>query len=106
MKEIDATIRAAIRVVKARREARRAAEDGASEQAQKKYGAAFSKALDELERALDALAKKQPKPATQAAPFDWGGLAKSALALARLVRKVQGRPISQVVDVIDAEVID
>jgi hypothetical protein len=105
MKEIDATIRAAIKVVRARREARRAAEDGASEEAQKRYGAAFSKALDGLEHALAALAKKNPKPSTQT-PFDWSGLAKSAVALARLVRKVRTQPLEQVVDVIDAEVIE
>lgn len=108
MKEIDNVIRAAIRVVVARREARRAAQDGATDAAQRKYGEAFSKRLDDLEKALDALAKKRPSPKRdpQAAPFDWGGLAKSAIELVRLARKVQGKSVEKVVEVIDAEVIE
>jgi hypothetical protein len=107
VKELDTIIRAAVRVVLTRREAQKATEDGASEAARKKYGAAFSKALDELERAVAAFAKA-PKPAkAPAAPFNWAGLTKSVIALARLARKVQGKNnVEQVVDVIDAEVIE
>lgn len=102
MKEINNIVRAATRVILARRDARRAVEDGASESAQKKYAATFSQALDELEKSLEALAKV-PKRTTPSAPFDWLGAARAVQAVVRVARKVKrGAPVE---DVIDAEVI-
>jgi len=103
MKEIDTLVRAAVAVVKARREAKRASEDGAHAEAKKKYGAAFSAALDDLDKAVVALAKKPKKPGAPAAPFDWAGIAKTAIAMFRMARSVKrGKPIE---DVIDGEVV-
>lgn len=101
MSPIDSVVRAAVRVVLTRRDARRATEDGASEAARKKYSAAFSKALDDLEKSLEAVAKK-PK-AAPAQPFDWLGAVRAVQAVVRVARRVKkGAPVE---DVIDAEVV-
>jgi hypothetical protein len=103
MKELDTLVRTAVAVVKTRREARRADADGANDAAKKKYGAAFSSALDDLDKAVVALAKKPKKPGAPAAPFDWAGIAKTAIAMFRMAKSVKrGRPIE---DVIDGEVV-
>lgn len=103
MKEIDNLIRASIAVVKARREAKRAQADGASAEALKKYSTAFHKSLDALDAAVAAVAKIPKTPAQPTTPFDWGGLAKAAIAMVRMAKSVRrGKPIE---DVIDAEVI-
>lgn len=106
MKELDTLVRAAVAVVKTRREAKRASEDGANDAAKKRYGAAFSVALDDLDKAVVAFAKKPKKPGAPAAPttpFDWAGIAKTAIAMFRMARSVKrGKPIE---DVIDGEVV-
>lgn len=101
MKELDTIVRAAVRVILTRRDAKKAAEDGASEAARKKYGAAFSKALDDLERAVVALPK--PKPGPPPAPFDWMGAFRVVQAIVRTAKKVKkGAPVE---DVIEGEIV-
>lgn len=112
MKELDAVIRAAVAVVKARREARRATQDGASEDAQRRYGKAFSKALDGLDAAVVAFGRKAPSPAPGAAKsdgWDWAGIAKAGIAVAKAVNRAkrEGRPVASAVgDIIDAEIVE
>lgn len=109
MKELDQIVRASVRVILARRDAKRATQDGASEQAQKRYGAAFSKALDDLEKAVDAFAKV-PKPdpakpagAGAAATFDWMGAFRAVQAVVRAAKRVRkGHPVE---DIIEGEIV-
>lgn len=108
MKELKDVVRAAVAVAKTRADARRATEDGASEKALEKYRAAFSKALDGLEGALEALSKIKPAPVKQGPAFDWAGIAKAGIAVAKAVvrAKRNGRgPQGVVDDIVDGEIV-
>jgi hypothetical protein len=103
MKEIDHIIRASVRVILTRRDAKRANEDGASESARKKYGVAFTRALDELEVAVEAFGKA-PKPTKPAGPpFDWNGPFRAVQAILRMGKRV--RKGEKVEDIIEGEII-
>ena len=111
MKELHAVGRAAVAVDKARRDARRATEDEVPEKSLAKYRKAFSSALDGLEKSLEALSKvsKAGSAPQASATFDWAGIAKAGIAVAKAVNRAkrEGRPVSSVVgEIIDAEIVE
>lgn len=112
MKELHAVVRAAVAVVKARADARRATEDEVSEKSLVRYRKAFSTALDGLEKSLEALSKVSKAgsaPHQASATFDWAGIAKAGIAVAKAVNRAkrEGRPVASVVgEIIDAEIVE
>ena len=107
---VHAIVKSAIAVVRTRRELSAFMElvqDSKSETVLKKKAALqkkFSKSLDELDAAVVKLSR-QPPPKDDKKPFDWAGIAKAGIAIAKAVNQIKNPKSEPFGDVIDAEVV-
>ncbi len=113
MKPVQDVVSAARAVVKAHLDMKRAYADEASDRVKKTKQAALREALDKLTSTLvvfeKALAENKGKPKAAGKPFDWSGFFRATVAGLDLVKRArEGRPpaAQEVIEYIDAEVID
>lgn len=103
MNPLDTLIRAAIKVIAMHRTLKTAHKDGANAEAKKRYGSEMQRALEALDRALEAFLKGRPAGEIPP-PFDWNGALKAGLAIARMVTSSKGKTAAEVIETIDATV--